>query len=98
MTRDIKSGRPEAQEVREPLVDIFDEEDYLLIEAEMPGIAKQDVRIGAKEDVLTIFAQRDGRKYYKEVLLPRDIPLKTMKVSCKNGILEIKCPKLRSVL
>jgi HSP20 family protein len=93
--RDIKSGRAEVQEVREPLVDIFEEEGHLLVQAELPGISKEDVRIVAKDDVLTISAERGDRKYRKEVLLPRDLSPQKMRVSCRNGILEIKCPTWR---
>ena len=83
------------EEVREPLVDIFEEEDHLLVQAELPGISKEDVRIGAKDDVLTISAERGDRKYRKEVLLPRDLSPQKMRVSCRSGILEIKCPMWR---
>jgi HSP20 family protein len=91
--RDIKSGRAEVQEVREPLVDVFEEVDHLLVQAELPGISKEDLRIETKEDVLTISAERGDRKYRKEVLLPRDLSLEKMQISCSNGILEIKCFK-----
>jgi len=86
-------GRSEPPEVREPLVDIFEAEDYLLVQAEVPGIGKRDVRIEFKDDVLSIFAQRGGREYRKEVLLPRDLSPEKMRISCRNGILEIKCFK-----
>ena len=91
----IKSGRTEVQDIREPLVDIFEEEDHLLVEAELPGISTEDVRIAAKNDVLTISAQREDRKYRKEVLLPGVPSPKKLLISCHNGILEIKCPKRR---
>jgi HSP20 family protein len=91
--RDIKSGRTEVQEVREPMVDVFEEDDHLLVLAELPGIGKEDLRIDLKDDVLTIFAERGDKKYRKEVLLPRSVAKEKIQVSCKNGILEIKCPK-----
>ncbi len=94
--RDVKSGRTEVQEVREPPVDIFEEGDHLLVQAELPGIGKEDVRIEAKDDVLTISAQRGDRNYRKEVLLPRNLSPKKVQISCHNGILEIKCPEWRS--
>jgi len=94
--RDIKSGRTELQEVREPLVDVFEEGDHLLVQAELPGISPADVRIDAKNDVLTISAARGDRKYRKEVLLPGDLSRKKMQICCKNGILEVKCPKWRA--
>ncbi|MBZ5513731.1 MAG: Hsp20/alpha crystallin family protein [Acidobacteriia bacterium] len=91
--RDIKSGRTEVQEVREPMVDVFEEDDYLLVLAELPGIGKEDVRIDLKDDVLTISAEHGDKKYRKEVLLPRSVSKERMQVSCNNGVLEIKCPK-----
>jgi HSP20 family protein len=91
--RDIKSGRTEVQEVREPMVDVFEEGDHLLVVAELPGIGKEDVRIDVKDDVLTISAERGDKKYRKEVLLPHSLSKQKMQVSCNNGVLEIKCPK-----
>jgi HSP20 family protein len=87
-----KKKRP-SQEVRVPVVDIFEEEDHLLVMAELPGIAKEDVKIEIQEDVLLISAERGDTKYRKEVLLPRDVMRRKLQVSCKNGILEIRCPK-----
>ena len=89
--RDVKSGRTEVQEVREPMVDVFEEDDHLLLLAELPGISKEDVRIDLKDDVLTISAERGDKKYRKEVLLPRSVSKEKMQVSCNNGVLEIKC-------
>jgi HSP20 family protein len=59
----------------------------------LPGIGKEDVRIEAKDDVLTISAERGDKKYRKEVLLPRSVSKDKMQVSCNNGVLEIKCLK-----
>ena len=92
---DLKSGRTAVQEVREPLVDIFEEDDHLLLEAELPGIREEDVRIAAKDDVLTISAERGDRKYRKEALFLGDLSPQKMRVSCREGILEIRCPKWR---
>jgi HSP20 family protein len=91
--RDAKSGKTEVQEVREPMVDVFEEGDHLLVLAELPGIGKEDVRIDLEDDVLTISAEKKDKKYRKEVLLPRSVSKEKMQVSCNNGILEIKCPK-----
>jgi HSP20 family protein len=91
--RDTESGRTEVQEVREPMVDVFEEDDHLLVLAELPGIGNEDVRIDVKDDVLTISAERGDKKYRKEVLLPRSVSKEKIQVSCNNGILEIKCPK-----
>lgn len=89
--RDEESGETVVQEMREPVVDVFEEEDHTLIVAEMPGIGADDVRLEVQDDVLTIQAERGEMKYRKEVLLPKSYPREKMDVSCNNGILEIQC-------
>ena len=89
--RDEQTGEPVVREVREPVVDIFEEEGHVLIVAEMPGIGAGDVRLDVKDDVLTIQAEEGDKKYRKELLLPGTYPREKMTVSCNNGILEIKC-------
>jgi HSP20 family protein len=91
--KDETTGQSVVQEVREPMVDVFDEQDYTLVVAEMPGIGAEDVRLDVKDDLLTIYAEKGDKKYRKEVLLPRSYPKEKMLVSCNNGILEIKCLK-----
>ena len=81
------------QETREPLIDILEETGFTLILAELPGITRQDVKLSLKEDLLTISAARDQRRYYKEVLLPGPHARRRLKFSCNNGILEIKAFK-----
>ncbi len=89
--RDQKSGETFVQEVREPLVDIFEEEDHTLIVAEMPGISASDVKLNVHDDVLTIRAERGDKRYRKEVLLPKAYQTENIKISCNNGMLELKC-------
>ena len=91
--RDERSGKTVVQEVREPVVDVFEEKDYTLVVAEMPGIREEDITLEVKDDLLTIYAEEGGKKYRKEVLLSQSYPREKMKVSCNNGILEIKCVK-----
>ena len=91
--RDEASGQSVVQEVREPAVDIFEEQDHTLVVAEMPGIGADDVRLEVKDDLLTITAEKGEKKYKKEVLLPQSFPREKMQVSCANGVLEIRCVK-----
>jgi HSP20 family protein len=89
--RDERSGETVVQEIREPVVDVFEEKDHTLVVAEMPGISVKDVNLTVEDDLLTIYAEKKDKKYRKEVLLPRSYPRDKMKISCNNGILEIKC-------
>lgn len=91
--RDVHSGNTVVQEVREPVVDIFEEEKHVLLLAEMPGVCVEDVKIELREDLLTISAERGEKKYRKEVLLPGVFSKEKMKVSGNNGVLEIKFPR-----
>lgn len=93
IVRDTKSGQAVVQEVREPMVDLFEESDHLLIVAEMPGIGLADVQLDVKDDVLTIDARKGDKKYHKELLLPHSFTKQKMEVSCNNGMVEIKCFK-----
>lgn len=73
------------------MADVFEDEDRVLVVAEMPGITADDVHLEVHDDVLTIEAQRGDKKYRKEVLLPRSYPRDKMTVTCNNGIVEIRC-------
>ncbi|MBM4042618.1 MAG: Hsp20/alpha crystallin family protein [Planctomycetes bacterium] len=88
--KDERTGKAVVQEVREPLVDTFEEEGHVLVVAEMPGIAEEDVRVELRDDILTITAEKGDKKYRKEVLLPAAFGPDKMSHSCRNGVLEVK--------
>jgi HSP20 family protein len=89
--KDESTGESVVQEMREPMVDLFEEKDHLLVVAEMPGISAIDVKIDVKGDLLTIMAEKNKKKYRKEVLLPKSYSREKMEITCNNGMLEIKC-------
>lgn len=84
---------PIVEEVREPMVDVFDEKDHIRVIAELPGVSKEDIGFEVKDDILSISAQTKERKYSKEVLLPCVVDAKAVTSSYKNGILEVKLQK-----
>lgn len=79
-----------AQSVREPLVDIFEEESEVLVVAELPGVDDQDIRLDLNEDILTFHAERGPLEYHKEVRLPKRFTRDQMHFSYRNGVLEIR--------
>ena len=81
---------PVVDEVREPMVDTFDEGDFFLVVAEMPGVSEADVKYEINGDILTLSAQTEERKYYKEVLLAASVDAHKCSCSYNNGIFEIK--------
>ena len=88
--RDEQTGVTSVQEISEPLIDVIEETDHVLVLAEMPGISDADVSVELNGDILTLNAARGSKKYHKEVVLPRSFESKGMEHSCRNGILEIK--------
>ena len=91
--QDRESGHTVVQEVREPVVDVFEEKDHVLVVAEMPDIGVKDVQITVEDDLLTISAERGDKKYRKEVLLPASSTREKTQVTCNNGVVEIKCKR-----
>lgn len=88
--RDARTGKATVRETLEPLVDVFEEPDHVLVVAEMPGIGPDDVQLELHADVLTISATRGKKKYSKQVTLPAAFPPGAMASSCRNGVLEIR--------
>lgn len=84
---------PKVSETREPIVDVFDEKDHVLIIVELPGIDEKSITIDLKKDMLFLEAGGSDRKYSKEILLPVPIDFASKKMNFKNGILEVKFKK-----
>ncbi len=91
--KNTKTGESVVQEIREPVTDIFEEEDHILVVAEMPGVGPGDIDVDVSDDVLTITAEKGDKKYRKEILLPRSVMKSKMSVMCNNGVAELKFPK-----
>lgn len=84
---------PRVDEEREPITDIFDEKDELVVIAEMPGIEEKDIKININADMMTISANGKNRKYQKELLLPCKVQNDPVSSKYNNGILEIRLKK-----
>jgi len=84
---------PKVEEEREPMVDVFDEKEEVVVIAEMPGINEEGILMDFKGDILEVKAVYKDRKYYKEVLLPAKVKSETLTSTYKNGILEVRIRK-----
>ena len=87
---------PKVSEEREPIVDIFNENQEVRIIVEMPGVTQENIKTAIKGDVLTLEAKDSdplrreaSRTYYKEIVLPKEVDPDTLKSKYKNGVLEI---------
>ena len=88
--RNEQTGETVVQEVSEPLVDVLDENDHVLVLAEMPGVGDEDISLDLEGDILTLHAEKGSKKYHKEIVLPREFKSEQIERSCRNGILEVK--------
>jgi len=86
---------PVVEEVREPIVDVFDEKDHILVLVELPGVSKEKIKVDINGDILNLTTSDKDRQYAKEILLPHKVNAETLKTSYKNGILEITLDKLK---
>jgi len=86
---------PVVEEVREPIVDVFDEEDHILVIAELPGVSEDKIKVELTGDILNLTASDTDKKYAKEILLPSKVKSQSLETTYKNGILEIKLGKER---
>ncbi|MDH4260319.1 MAG: Hsp20/alpha crystallin family protein [Gammaproteobacteria bacterium] len=94
-----------------PAVDIKETETEYLVEAELPGIRRQDVKVTLEDRMLTIEGERrqekevKGEKTYRverlygsfcrSFMLPENVDEKAIRAESKDGILDIHVPKLK---
>jgi HSP20 family molecular chaperone IbpA len=90
--RKVKKAPAPPLTPKEPVVDLFDEGDYLRIITELPGVAEGDIKIGLEKETLTIRINRAGWKPEHEVALPC-APKGKLEKTFRNGFLEIKVGK-----
>jgi HSP20 family molecular chaperone IbpA len=80
---------------KQPIVDVFEEEDCVLILAELPGMDEKDVKVRANENVVTITAENATKKYLETVKLPMDVSKGAIKFTYKNNVLQARLRKTR---
>ncbi|MDI6905087.1 MAG: Hsp20/alpha crystallin family protein [Candidatus Bathyarchaeia archaeon] len=82
-------------EEREPIVDVFEEENHVNVMAELPGVEENDVKLRIEDNLLTISADTSEKKYYKEVKLPTSVEKDSVESKYRNGVLEVKLKKAK---
>ncbi|MAF33340.1 MAG: Hsp20/alpha crystallin family protein [Desulfobacterales bacterium] len=92
-----------------PVVDIYDNEDNIVINAELPGVDKKDILIDIKGKVVTLKGERlsenetKDETYYRQersfgkfervFVLPVEVNSDKVKADFKDGVLKIFIPK-----
>jgi len=102
---------PQSQwhEIKQPLIDIMDNGSEYIIEAELPGIQKENIDIKLTKNSIEIIGEkrkeeeekdkdyhrqeRSYSRFYRRLPLPEDVKPSEAEATFKNGILEIRLPK-----
>jgi len=85
-----------ASEGREPAVDVFDEDDKVIVIAQLPGVEENGAHWSFRDPRhLTIRAAASDRKYVKELELPAAVDEAATVSSFANGVLELTLWKRR---
>jgi HSP20 family protein len=90
-----------------PTVDVFEDENKITIEAEIPGMSQEDVEITIDSGILTLKGNKTINKekkylrterYYGSFVrtfsLPKDISSENISASYDKGVLSISIPKV----
>ena len=80
---------------RQPIVDVFEEEDYIKVTAELPGVKESEISLKVQDTTLTISSEASDRTYFKEVELSTPVEKEITESSYHNGILEVKLTKTK---
>ena len=83
---------PEVADVREPMVDVYDEEKEVLVIAELPGAQGPEIAVAVKNRKLTIEA-KGSHRYAKTVDLPAKVNPEPLRKVYRNGLLEVRFAK-----
>jgi len=92
--RKRKEKAPEPPEAVEPPVDVFREAKEIVVVAEVPGVELADLELKVEDNVLSLSTKPGvGRNYHKKIDLGSSVDEGSLKVNCRNGILEIHLQK-----
>lgn len=96
-----------------PRVDICETDNAYSINAEIPGIHREDVRVNIEDGVLSIQGERKEEKeekgkrfhriersygsFYRSFTLPENIDKSKIKASFHDGLLDLQIPKTKAV-
>ena len=81
----------------EPPLDVFDDPTEIRILADVPGTDLEDIELTLKDNVLLLATKAAARRAYRcQVPLPAEVDFDHRKAVCRNGVLELVLPKVKS--
>ncbi|MDD3284024.1 MAG: Hsp20/alpha crystallin family protein [Patescibacteria group bacterium] len=108
---DTKNWIEEEEEEGELLVDVFQQNDNILIRSTVAGVKPEDIDIDINNDMITIRGKRkecsgidEDDYFYREcywgsfsrsVILPCEVQASKVKANLKDGVLTVTLPKVK---
>lgn len=105
----VPDGGEFARGAWSPNVDIFEDKEHLFVEAELPGMKREDFEVSVENNVLTLKGERkfekktEGDNYHRversygsftrQFTLPQTITAEGASADFENGVLRIALPK-----
>jgi HSP20 family molecular chaperone IbpA len=84
---------PSVDSVREPMVDVLEEDGGYTVIAELPGADEKSVKATLEDQALTISAAGAGKRSYEKTLsFDRPVKQTGLRKQYQNGILEVFVP------
>jgi HSP20 family protein len=90
-----RSAKPSGIEVLEPVTDLFDEPDEVVLLFEIPGVARKDIHCVLDGDIVLLEAKTGERLYRKEILIESELAEGVPRLRLRNGVLEVRLTKLK---
>jgi HSP20 family protein len=92
-----------------PSIDVFEEDDELVVKVELPGMEKDNIRVDLNDDVLTVSGEKEKKEkiaekhfhreerfhgsFRRSIRLPVEVQTDKVKATFKSGVLEVRLPK-----
>ena len=89
-----------------PLVDIYENDDEILLHADMPGVVKDNIKVNIDNGTLTLLAVRNletkksaiweefgNVEYKRSFSVPQTIDVSKVDAELKDGVLRLHLPK-----
>ena len=88
-----RRAKPSGIEVLEPVTDMFDEPDEVVLMFEVPGVVRKDIRCVLDGDILLFEAKAGDRLYRKEILIEPKLAKAPPRLRLRNGVFEVRLAK-----
>jgi HSP20 family molecular chaperone IbpA len=81
----------------EPYVELTETKEGVALTAEVPGVRAQDIRVKARPDHIRLQIVEAGETVYSSIFETRPIDPEAVRISLKNGILEVNAPNRKGL-